>query len=348
MNGGLSWSDASDGIKYPLSSVFFIPSGFGTHIGYIAGVDFSGHGIILKTLNGGATWSVILTGVGFASIYFTDANTGYGVGNSGSIFKTLDGGMNWNSLSSGTLHNLTSVYFHDSNIGYVVGQHGIILKTINGGANWTILTNVRTNNLNSVVFTDDSTGYAAGEGIILKTTDGGSDWTVSLLSTGAENLLNSICFPASNTGYAVGEFGTILSTNNGGTDWNVLSSGTNYILNSVFFTGANTGYAVGWGGTILKTSDGGTDFIKEPPRSKEMVFTIYPNPANNRITISFKSKFTEEINVSIFNITGEQIIQGSFYNQNHIQMDVSKYAKGIYLVKIRTKTGVESKKLVMQ
>jgi hypothetical protein len=37
-----------------------------------------------------------------------------------------------------------------------------------------------------------------------------------------------------------------------------------------------------------------------------------------------------------------------FRNQNKIELDVSTLARGIYLVKIQTKTGLEVKKLVME
>ena len=36
------------------------------------------------------------------SIRFTDANTGYAVGDYGTILKTTNGGTNWVTLSSGT------------------------------------------------------------------------------------------------------------------------------------------------------------------------------------------------------------------------------------------------------
>jgi photosystem II stability/assembly factor-like uncharacterized protein len=45
-------------------------------------------------------------------VYFTDANTGYAVGDSGTILKTTDGG-NWVAQNSGTKKCLHSVYFLD-------------------------------------------------------------------------------------------------------------------------------------------------------------------------------------------------------------------------------------------
>jgi len=43
-----------------------------------------------------------------------------------------------------------------------------------------------------------------------------------------------------------------------------------------------------------------------------------------------------------------QILQDKFRNKQQMEMDVSALTKGIYLVKIETTVGIESKKLVMQ
>lgn len=55
-----------------------------------------------------------------------------------------------------------------------------------------------------------------------------------------------------------------------------------------------------------------------------------------------------ETRISIINISGQQLMQASFYNQKQFDMDVSMLSKGIYLVKIQTNDGIETKKLVIQ
>ncbi len=149
------------------------------------------------------------------SVYFTDANTGYATSYNGTILKTTDGGITWTAQSSGTYDYLISVFFTDTNTGYAVGDGGTILKTTNGGTDWIVQTSGTTNGLMSVYFTDANTGYAVGyNGIILKTTNGGTDWIVQ--ASGTYSWLYSVYFTDANTGYAVGEHGTILKTENGG------------------------------------------------------------------------------------------------------------------------------------
>jgi photosystem II stability/assembly factor-like uncharacterized protein len=55
------------------------------------------------------------------------------VGEKGTILQTIDGGITWTALLSGTTNLLMSVYFTDIKTGYGVGAGGTMLKTINGG-----------------------------------------------------------------------------------------------------------------------------------------------------------------------------------------------------------------------
>ena len=56
----------------------------------------------------------------------------------------------------------------------------------------------------------------------------------------------------------------------------------------------------------------------------------------------------EVTDIGIFNIQGIQLIQDRFRNQHQFEMNISTLAKGIYLVKIETRAGIESKKLVIE
>jgi photosystem II stability/assembly factor-like uncharacterized protein len=224
-----------------------------------------------------AQWELLPSGTtkSLHSVYFTDANTGFIVGDKGYILKTINGGLTWDSLSAGT-YNLNSVYFPDANTGYAVGDSGTILKTSNGGVTWDSLSSGTAYSLSSVYFIDADTGYAVGgysgsywdycEGVIIKTIDGGITWNIQY-SGGI--YLSSISFSDANTGYAVGftrityVFGykypcaRIYKTSDGGRTWNLQYDGSydTYLI-SVYFPEANTGYAVG--STFLKTIDGGT------------------------------------------------------------------------------------------
>ena len=67
-----------------------------------------------------------------------DELTAISVGYSGTILKTSDGGSTWSIQNSGTTNNLTSVHFIDAQTGWAVGWNGTILKTNNGGTTWVL------------------------------------------------------------------------------------------------------------------------------------------------------------------------------------------------------------------
>jgi len=106
-------------------------------VGYVAG-----GGPILKTINGGESWTALSSGTtnGFSSVFFPDPNKGYAVGtrnigNMGyaTIIKTTDAGASWDVLNYVPGFGLISVYFTDANTGYAVGMIGTIIKTEDGG-----------------------------------------------------------------------------------------------------------------------------------------------------------------------------------------------------------------------
>jgi S-formylglutathione hydrolase len=81
--------------------------------------------------------------------------------------------------------------------------------------------------------------------------------------------------------------------------------------------------------------------------SKEEV-KIYPNPANNTISIITTGKSQGETLISIFSINGRLILRDKFQYQDRFEMDVSNVSKGIYLLRIQNTEGVETQKLVLQ
>jgi len=52
--------------------------------------------------------------------------------------------------------------------------------------------------------------------------------------------------------------------------------------------------------------------------------------------------------IRVLSMKGEQVMQGSFQGQTPVELEVGMLAKGIYLVQIQAREGVESKKLVIQ
>lgn len=135
-NGGANWTMQTNGlgIHNNLLSVYFpVPD-----TGYAVGAA------ILKTIDGGNHWTILLTNVDYESVYFINSKIGYVVGPA-YIGYTNDGGATWTSQTLPILGNLLSVYFPNIDTGYTVGNAGVsglILKTTNGG-----ITSIKENQL---------------------------------------------------------------------------------------------------------------------------------------------------------------------------------------------------------
>jgi hypothetical protein len=96
------------------------------------------YGTILRTTNGGTTWTMQTSGTvnDLIGVSFTDANNGTAVGASGTILRTTNGGTLWAIQKSGTTNWLLDVFLSSPNIGVVVGECGTILRTTNGGVSF--------------------------------------------------------------------------------------------------------------------------------------------------------------------------------------------------------------------
>src|SRR5207249_2374990 len=123
-------------------------------------------------------------GVSFQSFVYR-WQYGTAVGDGGVILRTTNGGDSWSPQTSGTTKTLYGVSFTDTNngtiSGFALGGTGIILRTTDGGNNWVEQTNYSlpqgASAFYAVSFTAADTGTIVGDaGIVLQTPDGGTQW----------------------------------------------------------------------------------------------------------------------------------------------------------------------------
>lgn len=78
------------------------------------------------------------------------------------------------------------------------------------------------------------------------------------------------------------------------------------------------------------------------------LITIYPNPANSRITIYTNGSVKEQSQLIITDILGNHVLKTKFANLNsEIKFDVSGFSNGVYLLKILTEKNIFSKKFII-
>lgn len=94
-----------------------------------------------KSTDGGANWSTLVSGsYSFNGLHVTSTGIGFAVGEKGVLLKTANGGSTWTAVSLGTTANMYAVEFVDSKTGYVLGASSTAFKTKDGGSTWTKLT----------------------------------------------------------------------------------------------------------------------------------------------------------------------------------------------------------------
>jgi len=283
-NGGFIWENLSRGSVSALNNVWFMNSQTGFAVGWLF--------TVLKTNDAGATWNSIaynnFSNITLNSVFFTDQNTGYTVGDTiysplrGTLYKTTNGGTNWNRhyrTQNGS--RFRDVYFLNRDTGFIVTSSGV-LKTTNAGANYQSVSG--SFDLNSITFITPQTGYCSGRnGVVIKSTDGGSVWTNVATNTTFD--LNDISFADANTGYAVGYPDAICKTTNGGINWTTLSAGTfDFRYYSVKFMNAHSGIVTAGrspgASKILKTTDGGTTWTTDDFYTTELMLSTFFTDGN--------------------------------------------------------------------
>ena len=238
-----------------------------------------GLGGILKTDDGGRTWSSQSSGIRgqVKALSFADHLSGWAVDSEG-ILHTADGGITWSPQGPvgrlfgdrGPLPSeLEEVYFLNATKGWVIVVRSF-LHTEDGGATWS--TQVVPPFFSdcgvffvgkTVVFTDPEYGWISGDrGAVGYTMDGGSTWACQLVwkTTGSRlevPWLRDMDFVDRSNGWVVGGRGTIFHTPDGGVTWNPQVSGVTGRLFGVDFVDTQRGWVVGENGAILHTRDGG-------------------------------------------------------------------------------------------
>jgi uncharacterized protein (TIGR03437 family) len=277
-----NWVAQTSGTTNELRSVHFISA----MEGWAAGANAT----LLKTTNGGTSWSAVNTGVdparGFNTVRFRNRNTGF-VGGDKSLARTLDAGANWTLatasivngsdliaslspisdtdvwLAGGNESNRASSFFAHyrfsptGSLTFIQGSFGV-------GTDPTQDIGKR-----DLQFFDIGVGWAVGAaGRITKWT-GAFPQPSQSQTSGTRQALNGIqMFPGTlgfldSRGWIVGDNGTILKTINGGDTWTLQASGTTVNLRDVYFLDEQRGWAVGDGGVILATTDGGSTWVQE-------------------------------------------------------------------------------------
>ncbi len=277
------WEKTYSGFDYIFTTLEF-PENQG-QTGYAAGghVTWNGNGIVIKTTDGGDTWTSMWTGnnQGIEGMSFPTVNTGFVVGFSGYFGKTTDGGDTWTTIDLGITPEPSVFYdviFKDENNGIVfpLGEPAYI--TNDGGASWSA-GGTTPGLVGAACYVSDNTYFAVGSGHIMKTEDGGLTWTSKFNQ--AQLLLTGIRFFDENQGFALSEDGKYLETTDGGDNWTQHTIGNGFPLwRDVARIDDDIMYIAGTPEQIWKTTDGGATWEDDYPEGtfQQAIYEIQALP----------------------------------------------------------------------
>lgn len=79
--------------------------------------------------------------------------------------------------------------------------------------------------------------------------------------------------------------------------------------------------------------------------ASERIIQIFPNPAHDELNVTLKESATR---LTMVNLTGQRVLQRQGVGQGTNTLDVSGLSDGIYLIKLYTSDGVETKKVMIR
>ncbi|MDN3493408.1 T9SS type A sorting domain-containing protein [Winogradskyella bathintestinalis] len=79
----------------------------------------------------------------------------------------------------------------------------------------------------------------------------------------------------------------------------------------------------------------------------KVTFSLFPNPANNEVTIQLANSNIPSVKVNIYNLQGKSILSDFMLSENNPTLNISHLDRGLYFVEIVTKSVSSVQKLIV-
>ncbi|HLP63338.1 T9SS type A sorting domain-containing protein [Flavobacterium sp.] len=370
-NGGTTWTPGVINVGDPALGINNIcPINSTTAwVSAVNPTDGSGS-VVFKTSNGGATWdqqnpSAFTSSGSFVNfVHFFDANNGFAMGDpvgaplEFEIWTTADGGDSWTQVPGANIPNPVNSTEYGLNGGnvvvgntaWLVTNKGRILKSVDMGLTWTVSQAPLTDfggaaQSGRLAFSDANNGCllkTAGTTYTFYTTsNGGATWSTGSTFTGSHRLLSYIPGTTVIVGTSqAAPVGSSYSLNNG-LAWTPIEADMQRGVSS--FVNGSTGWCAGFSSDA--TTDGIFKFdgtLANPTFEADAAIEVYPNPANNFVTISSQ---LDSYDLSVTDLTGKTVLQQSLSGIEN-SVDVSSLSSGVYLFNINSDNKKETIKVI--
>src|SRR5919197_426349 len=201
------------------------------------------------------------------------SSRGYAAGDFGAVLRTDDGGATWSALRTGVTADLTDLTLITPD-SLVVGGGCVLRRSDDGGRTFHPLPFTPTDErcsspLAATAFPTLQTGYVVTvDGSVLRSDDGGKTFgrrtaVPETRAVGGPAEPTAIVFTTPDAGIAATSSGKLLSTSDGANSW-VVRAGVPARINNLTRVVPGMLYAVGDGTSLLASTDGGQTWTPRP------------------------------------------------------------------------------------
>ena len=255
---GVSWHQAASPVSVTLTSVHFVSS----TEGFITGQ----FGVVLRTQDGGQTWTRVLDGITAAHLAVTAA-----------VQMVAAAPQDPTALAAlAEAHRLVAQgpdkpffdsYFSDAQNGFVIGAYNLIYRTADGGRTWTAWMSHTGNTKRFHLYAIAADGgdiYIAGEqGLVLRSIDGGQSF--QQLSTPYAGSFFSVATAPSGEVVIAGLEGNAFRSVDQGVSWQQINGLPPVGIVSATFDNEQKLWLANQAGQIFWSVDGGKRMSMLPP-----------------------------------------------------------------------------------
>lgn len=211
-DGGLSWHQAAVPVRVTLTGVCFHDRSLGWAVGH--------DGVILRTRNGGDTWTLLYTqgeeDRPLLDVLFLDADRGFVIGAYGLFLSTVDGGDTWEEVYVGKDDwHLNHIARSAAGRLYIAAETGNVYRSDDEGAAWIQLTPPYSGSFfGTLPLENDDLLLYGLRGHLFRSEDAGVTW--QRIDTGTDALLSDGLVQKNGFVVLVGQDGVILESRDAG------------------------------------------------------------------------------------------------------------------------------------
>lgn len=327
----------------------------------------------LKTINSGATYDTIETGIINPTYFFVamamDPNNNQVLytGTDVNFYKTTNGGATWSAIAYKPYVSTITIDKTNSNLIYICNDPALavsyIYRSTDAGVTWSLCSSLG-NKVTDMEADPNVTGkvyavrgsYATGKQIY-KSYTSGSTW-ISMNGDFPAIPVNTITVDPFNSNhvYVGTDLGVYLTTN-GGINWNPFNDNLPLVVvqDMHYFAGDSTIRIGTHGRGVWKTKSALAVSVNDLTQN-EVSVSVFPNPSNSDITITYNLKSSSNVSVIVYNSTGQEIIQLTNSHQSEGKHSLvwnlknasgQRISAGVYYVRIIQKGQAFSSKMLV-